>query len=313
MGVAVVAELLVAGADPNLKSREGMYAVDLTSKNKNGDVIGRLLKTFSKELEAQLNKATTSEKSPEEIHSEAMTWVKTNALKLVEKAVRGKKKSDKPDENLEGSAAKEARKRRQQQKERVQKRKEDKQRKKEEERLKRVAAKAASRRGKEEETEAMRLRRVQWRAAARRRRAAFRAEQQRKEAAKIERKRARRRARGESSRSRSRPRKKDKRDLSRERGDGTFGPTVMCPACGQTGETLRCGLCNDFGVCGMCSTCYLCQRASGWCANPTVATLPGMAGASGKPEMCGMSHPSEAFPHLYEKPEKDRNKKDNAI
>merc|ERR1712151_1470690 len=108
--VAVVAELLVAGADPNLKSREGMYAADLTSKNKNGDIIGRLLKTFGKEMEAELSKATSSEKSPDEIHSEAMAAMKTNALKLVEKAVRGKNKTEKPEEKLEGAAAKEARK-----------------------------------------------------------------------------------------------------------------------------------------------------------------------------------------------------------
>merc|ERR1712151_691309 len=110
------------------------YAADLTSKNKNGDVIGRLLKTFSKEMEAALSKATTSEKSPEEIHGEAMASMKANALKLVEKAVRGKKNPGKPDDSLEGAAAKEARKKRQQQKERVQKRKEEKQKKKEDER-----------------------------------------------------------------------------------------------------------------------------------------------------------------------------------
>merc|ERR1712217_362559 len=64
----------------------------------------------------------------------------------------------------------------------------------------------------------------------------------------------------------------------------------------------------------MCSFCYRCGNITGWCANPVKAVTPGMAGATGKPEMCGMSHPSEAFPHLYEKPGKDgKLKKDKAI
>lgn len=319
--VAAVAALLVAGADPSIKSREGMYAADLLSKTNNGHAIGRLLKTFSTELEIELNKATSSDKGPDELHAEAMEVIQKNAITLVEKAL--KKRKDKGndvvamDETFSGDAARQARKKRKEKREALKLQKEREKIRKEKARLKAVADKAARRRGKEEETEVARLKRVARAAAARRRRKAIRLMLQSRQALKEEKKKRKKEERGDSrssSRSRNadgRRKKKQRPSRSRERA-AEHGPTVMCPACGQTGETLKCGLCGAFGVCGMCSVCYLCQRASGWCAAPTVATLPGMAGASGKPEMCGMSHPSEAFPHLYERPGK-KKKKDDAI
>lgn len=162
----VVAELLVAGADPDLTSPAGIVAGDLAESHKRGQKIGKLLAAFRVEIEEQLGGGASPH--PDEgqpsasVAAAAVTARKEvvarvaskRGLAIVEKALTGADKisrsasaaclDDKDDDEdsdiqlagdaaLEGEEARKMRKKKQEEKEAV--------------RLQRVAERAAARRG----------------------------------------------------------------------------------------------------------------------------------------------------------------------
>jgi len=182
--VPVVAELLVAGADPDLPSTSGVVAGDLADNNAVGHKIGKLLATFRVEIETHLSSSLLSSPVPPsspDVNSssgagggasavpvsailarqQAIAKVKERGVALVEKALLGYSSSLACDESeialagewaLKGDDARKARKQRLEDKEAT--------------RLQRVAERAAARRGVDHEGD--RLRRVAEKAASRR-------------------------------------------------------------------------------------------------------------------------------------------------
>lgn len=290
----VVAALLLAGADPSIRSPSGVVAADLTTDV----VISKMLALFNSELAAELracNAALSGSSTPDE----AAVLVQQRCLALIQNALQGSPDDGRAlperDAMLTGADARKARKLRQEEREA--------------ERLQRVAEKAAARRG--QDAEDARLQRVAQKAAARR---AARAKAGTKQRAQGEDSSAQdssdesgvEEVKGGSqngSQGRKRPVKEPPRVERR-----TCSECVMCASCGVSGERLLCGFCGLNGVCSGCSACGLCGRVSGFCLTPAIAAVPGMFGPSGRPEMSGMSSIEEAFPHAFPKKKKKRRR-----
>lgn len=275
--VSVVAMLLLAGADPCSVSPGGVVASDLTTD----PVICRMLSSFNSELAANLRES--HQMPPDKAsNSEAAARVQKQGFALIEKAIHGFTAEDDdkvvavvPETDsslLQGVDARKARKSRQEQAEA--------------ERLQRVAQKAAARRGQDEEEakEKARLQRVAQKVAARRGRTT---------------EVGRRDDTIDDSSSSSSDDVQEVKDRPRQPVRRVCTECVMCPQCGWSGERQQCGVCGLSGVCGGCSSCNLCGRASGFCNTPAVAAVPGMFGASGRPEMSGMTSIEEAFPSAF--------------
>jgi len=287
--VGVVAMLLLAGADPGLRSPAGVAAADLTTNA----AIGRVLSAFGKELEAELREAGPAPPGSA-ARSEAVGRVQRRAVPLIEKALqkplRGRLARG-PRADVTGADARKARKERREEREAA--------------RLQRVAEKAAARRGQEDEE--ARLQRVAEKAAKRRASRALRKERVRQW----------REAKGrghddDKHRSRRRRRSAERQGSRRstKAAPKVSSECFMCPACSWCGERTACGVCGELGVCSGCSTCSICGRVSGFCAAPAVAAIPGYHGALGRPEMSGMNKPEEAFPQAaYIRSEKKRKRR----
>jgi len=277
--ISVVAMLLLAGADPCSVSPGGVVAADLTTD----PVICRMLSSFNSELATNLREShqTPPDKAS---NGEAAARVQQHGFALIEKAIHGLTVADddKADDDKvvavipeTGVDARKARKKKQEQAEAK--------------RLQRVAQKAAARRGQDEEE--ARLQRVAQKVAARRARTT---EVGRKDDT------------IDDSSSSDSDDVLEVKDRPRPPQRRVCTECVMCPQCGWSGERQSCGVCGLSGVCGGCSMCNLCGRASGFCALPAVAAVPGMFGASGRPEMSGMNSLEEAFPAAFPSQEDER-------
>mmetsp|Transcript_51686 Transcript_51686/g.102774 ORF Transcript_51686/g.102774 Transcript_51686/m.102774 type:complete len:439 (+) Transcript_51686:49-1365(+) len=285
--VSVVAMLLLAGADPCLVSPGGVVAADLTTDS----VICRMLSSFDSKLATDLREShqRPSDKSS---NGEAAARVQQHGLSLIEKAIHGFSAADddkvvaimpeSDSSGLQGIDARKARKSRQEQAEA--------------ERLQRVAQKAAARRGQDEEEakEKARLQRVAQKVAARRGRTIEVGGQE---------------DTIDDSSSSDSDDVQEVKDRPKQPQRRVCTECVMCPQCGWSGERKQCGVCGMSGVCGGCSTCNLCGRASGFCVMPAVAAVPGMFGASGRPEMSGMNSVEEAFPSAFPSKEPERRRR----
>mmetsp|Transcript_140936 Transcript_140936/g.351413 ORF Transcript_140936/g.351413 Transcript_140936/m.351413 type:complete len:419 (+) Transcript_140936:121-1377(+) len=306
--VDVVAELLVAGADPELPSASGVVAGDLAENDRAGKRISKLLAVFRTEIETQLAASGSglAPSSPGEpsasavlARRDAVAKVQQRGLALVEKALLGYSMlcSDAAEDDgditlaVQGEDARKARKQRQEEKdaarqqrvaERIAARRltvEDA----DEIRLRRVAEKVAARRGKDpEEEERERLKRVAEKAAARR------SKQAEQEQAKERREEARLKRLAEKASDRANAREMRKEVVAQVQGDHLADTSqkpvkrkvveadvVTCTSCGESSARLKCGRCEQMGMCAYCSKCYLCGTVSGFAAKVAKASVPG--------------------------------------
>lgn len=314
--VDVVAELLVAGADPDLPSPAGVVAGDLAENDRKGQKIMKLLAAFRTEIEDELGGgASPGADGPSSLviaRREAVARISKRGLAIVEKALLGVAKlsaacspdggddEDKDvmlagDAALGGEEARKARKARQQDKEcsRLQRVAERAAARRgvdvEEERLRRVAEKAAARRARDpQDAEQIRMERVNEKAAARRNKAALEEEaKQKKEEARLQRLAEKSSDRASARQMRSELVNKlqdeqDEQDEQRRQMKPVLKRKVvetdvlMCASCGQSSQRLECGVCKHMGMCAVCSKCFICGRASGFASKVAKTFIPGM-------------------------------------
>lgn len=323
--VDIVAELLVAGADPELASAGGVVAGDLAENDRKGKRISKLIAAFRTEIDSQLaaNSSGFPPASPGEASSasavlarrEAVAKVQQRGLSLVEKALLGYSMlcSDAAEDDgdlalagdaaLQGEAARQARKQRQEAREaskqeeegvrqqRIAKRNAERKLSVEdtdEIRLKRVAEKAAARRQREQEKDAEaeeqeRLKRVAEKAAARRSKLAEAEEAKRKR----EEERLKRLTEKATDRATAREMRKDV--VAQVQGDHLADTSqkpvkrkvveataILCSSCGESSARLKCGKCEQMGMCAWCSKCCLCGTVTGFASKVARVQVPGM-------------------------------------
>lgn len=310
--VDIVAELLVAGADPDLASPAGVVAGDLAESDRKGQKISKLLAAFRTEIEDQLagagNPPADGPGMPAlvSVRREAVARVSKRGLAIVERALLGVSNitvchgdAGEEDEDvmiagdaaLEGDAARQARKTRHQEKEgaRLQRVAERAAARRgvdiEGARLQRVAEKAAARRARDpKEAEEIRLNRVAEKAAARREKLLAEEEaKQKKEQARLQRLAEKSTERASARQFRTELATKLQEELLEEQRQRPVvkrkvveADVLMCASCGQSTERLMCGMCKRAGMCAVCSKCGMCGGVSGFASKVARSMVPGM-------------------------------------